>query len=242
VTVGEPIDRFVARRRKWTWADARRAIHHDRIAINGVICRRYHRKLAPGDRVAVDGEPLLDALDDGVVLCHKAAGLACSHTPEDAPLLYDEIPSELRHPDLQSAGRLDRDTTGLIVLTIDGGLIQRLTDPEVALWKRYRIRFVGRLDADAESRVAAGLRLPDDALPCLSARLTIASVQVDSGSATLELCEGRHHQVKRMILALGGRVVALHRDRIGALDLPADLPPGAMRPATPSEIASACGG
>ncbi|MBA3709842.1 MAG: 16S rRNA pseudouridine(516) synthase [Planctomycetes bacterium] len=192
--------------------------------------------------VTLDGAVVTDGIDDSVLICHKPAGVACSHLPADAPLLYDLVPPAWRHPDLQAAGRLDRDTTGLIVLTIDGALIQRLTWPVRALWKRYRIRFVGELLPAARGLVASGLTLPDDPLPCLPARLLVPDD--DEGGATgpereavLELCEGRHHQVKRMIRALGGRVTGLHRDRIGDLDLPSDLAPGAMRPATAAELA-----
>ncbi|MBA3845956.1 MAG: 16S rRNA pseudouridine(516) synthase, partial [Planctomycetes bacterium] len=145
----EPLDRFLVRRLKLTWSDARRAIQHSRVAVNGVAGKRYHRLLADGDVVELDREHIADGPDDGVVLCHKPDGWACSHAPGDAPLIYDLVPDHLRHPDLQTAGRLDRDTTGLLILTIDGALIQRLTDPQQALWKRYRLRLESPLSDDA---------------------------------------------------------------------------------------------
>jgi 16S rRNA pseudouridine516 synthase len=230
----ERIDRFLARRVKLSWSEVHLAIHRGRVAIDGVVCSRYHRPLASGETVVFDGWVVHDGPDDAVLICHKAAGWACSHEAKDEPLIYDTVPEPLRHPDLQTAGRLDRDTTGLIVITIDGKLIQRITDPAQGLWKRYRIRYTGTLAEDAVARVAGGLTLPDDPQPCLPARLALDA----PGAATLELCEGRHHQVKRMILALGGLVVGLHRDRVGALELPADLAPGAMRPARPDELAA----
>jgi 16S rRNA pseudouridine516 synthase len=232
--MNERIDRFLARRAKLSWSDVHQAIHRGRVTIDGASCSRYHRPLAAGEAVALDGRVIADGPDDAVLLCHKAAGWACSHDAEDAPLIYEQVPEALRHPDLQTAGRLDRDTTGLIVLTIDGKLIQRLTDPEQALWKRYRIHYTGALAEDAAALVAAGLPLPDDPRPCLPARLALDA----PGVATLELSEGRHHQVKRMIAALGGLVVGLHRDRVGALALPEDLAPGTMRPARMDELAS----
>ncbi|MBA2481560.1 MAG: 16S rRNA pseudouridine(516) synthase [Planctomycetes bacterium] len=235
----ESLDRFIARRAKLAWAEARSAIHGRRVSVDGVVCKHYHRGIGGTEAVSLDGAPLADGVDDGVILCHKPMGVACSHLPADAPLLYEMVPAHLRHPDLQAAGRLDRDTTGLIVLTIDGALIQGLTGPRRGCWKRYRVRYSGTLAADACARVASGLMLPDDPIPCRSARLEVLRWDNASGNgeAVLELCEGRHHQVKRMIAALGGRVTALHRDRVGGLDLPHDLPYGGMRPATPAELA-----
>jgi len=231
---GEPLDRFLVRRLRLTWADARRAIQHSRVAVNGVVGKRYHRLLVDGDVVEIDGAPIADAPDDAVVLCHKPDGWACSHAPGDTPLIYDLVPAHLRHPDLQTAGRLDRDTTGLLILTLDGGLIQRLTDPRQALWKRYRLRLESTLPDDAVARVGGGLTLRTETEPCLPGRLAIGDDPLD---ATLEIREGRRWQVKRMVLALGSRIARLHRDRIGDLELPADLAPGAMRAATATELA-----
>lgn len=235
--VPEPLDRFLARRLRWRWSDVHQAIQKKRVRVDGAAANRYHLPLPPGARVEVDGAAIADGPDDVVIVCHKPPGCACSHAPEDAPLLYDLVPAALRHPDLQAAGRLDRDTTGLLVLTIDGRLIQRLTAPKQQLWKRYRLRWSGRLADDAVARCAAGLAIDGDDRPCLPARLTIDAVGDDGGAATLEICEGRRHQVKRMIRALGGEVVRLHRDRIGALDLPGDLALGEFRPARAEELA-----
>jgi len=232
----EPLDRFLVRRTRQTWSAVHRLIQRRRVTLSGTVCPYYHRAVGPGDVITVDGETIADAPDDGVILCNKPGGVACSHQLEHAPLLYDLVPAHLRHPDLQAAGRLDRDTTGLIVLTIDGPLIQRLTAPKRS-WKRYRLRWRGRLVEDAVARVAAGMTLPDDPLPCLSARLECGEHDADGGVATLELCEGRNHQVKRMLRALGGEVTALHRDRLGQFDLPADLAPGEMRAARSDERA-----
>lgn len=232
----EPLDAFLARRTGRSWAEVRHAIQQRRVRVRGVVCKHYHRVLEPGDAVELDGQAVPDGPDASTLVCHKPAGVACSHADEDAPLIYDLVPAAFRHPNLQTAGRLDRDTTGLILFTIDGRFQISLTAPERALWKRYRIRYAGTLADDAEARVAAGLRLPDESQPCLPARLAVGATGAGGrGQATLELCEGRHHQVKRMIAALGGLVVELHRDRIGGLDLPGDLAPGAMRPLSLAE-------
>ncbi len=234
---GEAIDRFLARRTRLAWRDVRHAIQQCRVTVDGIVCKHYHRALRPADLVALDGVVIADGPDDAVLICHKSVGVACSHLLADAPLIYDLVPSALRHPDLQTAGRLDRDTTGLIVLTIEGALIQRITSPKRELWKRYRFAYTGALVADAIQRVGVGLALPDDPSPCLPAWLTLSPDPSASGGAgTLEIREGRHHQVKRMIAALGGKITRLHRDRIGALELPADIQPGEMRAARPHEL------
>jgi 16S rRNA pseudouridine516 synthase len=235
---GEPLDRFLARRGQGSWAGVRQLIHRSRVQVDGVATRRYHQRLLGGERVEVDGVLVADGPDTTVLLCHKPAGLACSRDPDDIPLIYAIVPAALDHPDLHTCGRLDRSTTGLIVLTIDGAVTQRLTDPAGKRWKRYRVVFAGRLADDAVERVAAGMVLPDDGTRCRPARLLEIAQQDGGGRCTLELCEGRYHQVKRMILALGARVEALHRDRIGALELPADLAPGQMRAASAAELAA----
>lgn len=230
----EPLDRFVTRCTGWSWADARRAVHAKRIAVNGVMTQKYHRRLRPEDRVAADGIDLGDPPDRSILICHKPVGLACSHAVQDAPLIYDIVPAELRHPDLNTVGRLDRNTSGLLLLTFDGKFLVRVAAPERKLPKRYRIGHDGGLPPDAAARCAAGLMIDGHDTPCRPAELLIDG----PGRATLTICEGRHHQVKKMIAALGGTVIALHRDRIGGLELPGDLAPGAMRLLTAAERAA----
>ena len=238
----EPLDYFLARRRVGSWAEVRGLIQRCHVRVDGVVCKHYRRQLQAGTVVSVDGDEIGDGEDTGTLVCHKPAGHACSHAPQDAPLIYDLVPEAWRHPNLQTVGRLDRDTTGLILFTIDGTWAQQVVAPDQARWKRYRIAYSGALVPDAVERVAAGLPIGGEATPCLPARLALDGIAPDGlGLATLELCEGRHHQVKRMIDGLGGRVVRLHRDRIGALELPADLAAGAMRPITAEERAQVSG-
>lgn len=229
--VDEALDRFLTRRTGLSGADVRRAIHAKRAMVNGVMTQKYHRRLCTTDRVAFDGVEVADAPDRSILVCHKPVGLACSHGQQDAPLIYEIVPSELTHPDLNTVGRLDRNTSGLLLLTFDGKFLVRVVAPERKLPKRYRVGFSGVLAADAAARAAAGLMIEGHDTPCRPAELSVDG----PGRATVVISEGRHHQVKKMIAALGGKVVALHRDRIGGLDLPADLEPGRMRILTPEE-------
>lgn len=232
----ESLDCFLARRQVGTWAAVRGLIQTCRVRVDGTVCKHYHRTLTAESVVMVDGQLITDGEDISTLICHKPAGVACSHAPQDTPLIYDLVPPAWRHENLQTVGRLDRDTTGLILFTIDGSWAQQIVSPRQARWKRYRIAYRGTLVVDAQQRVADGLPISEENTPCLPARLTCAGLDSDGlGRATLELCEGRHHQVKRMIAALGGHVERLHRDRIGGLELPADLMPGQLRPLSTSE-------
>jgi 16S rRNA pseudouridine516 synthase len=215
-----------------TWAATRLAIHAERVAVNGVMTQKYHRNLWPDDRVTLDGCDLGDPPDRCIVVCHKPVGLACSHLGQDAPLIYGIVPPELAHPNLNTVGRLDRNTSGLLLLTCDGKFLVRVTAPGRKLPKRYRIGYCGGLAADAVERCLAGIMIDGFDTPCAPAALTLDG----PGRATLVICEGRHHQVKRMIAALGGKVVTLHRDRIGGLELPGDLQPGQMRVISADEL------
>ena len=215
------------------------------LARTGWGTRKTVKGLIRSGRVSLDGEPCRKAgewidgrvvrVDDAIVepppsvlhlAIHKPVGFACSHDEREAPLLFDLVPDAWVGLDLQAAGRLDRETSGLIVLTTDGGFVHRLTHPSKKVEKRYRIEYEGELDADAEARCAEGIVLDDDEAPTKPARLECGG----PGLATLHLREGRRHQVRRMIAALGGHVVALHRDRVGGYDLPEDLAPGDCLP------------
>jgi 16S rRNA pseudouridine516 synthase len=238
----EPLDYYLARRGVGTWAEVRRLIQTCHVRVDGVVCKHYRRALTDLSVVTVDGVVISDGEDTSTLICHKPAGVACSHAPQDAPLIYDLVPPAWRHPNLQTVGRLDRDTTGLILFTIDGTWAQQIVAPKRTRWKRYRIAFSGALVEDAVTRVALGLPIGGESTPCLPARLHLDVVAADGlGMATLSLCEGRHHQVKRMIDALGGRVMRLHRDRIAGLDLPTDLSAGSMRPLSALERAAVLG-
>jgi 16S rRNA pseudouridine516 synthase len=187
----------------------------------------------------VDDLPIDEGATSATLVFHKPLGYACSHDPQEAPLVEALIPPAFQHLSLETAGRLDRDTSGLLVLTSDGNLIHALTNPRKHLEKRYRITYRGKLSAHAVKRCAKGILLEGDPKPTIPALLELDGEDDDGcGLATLHLHEGRYHQVRRMIAALGGEVIRLHRDRIGGLNLPTDLAPGQMREISASETGS----
>ena len=186
-------------------------------------------------RLTVEGEAL-DPLPGLAVAMNKPLGHTCSHD-EAGPLVYDLLPPRWRRrdPPVSSAGRLDKDTSGLLVLTDDGALLHRIISPRSDAPKRYRATLAEPLRPDAGAILASGtLTLRGEDRPLLPASLALASPT----EAVVTVVEGRYHQVRRMFAALGNRVIALHRDRIGAFALPDDLAPGDHRALTAEEVAA----
>lgn len=183
--------------------------------------------------VRVDGEPL-DHPGGILVLLHKPAGHVCSHETREGPRVYDLLPPRwlARNPAPTTVGRLDRDTTGVLLVTDRMDLVQRWTSPRRKLPKVYVARVDREPRADAAAVFASGtLVLEAETDPCAPADLR------PRGPLEWEvtLTEGRYHQVKRMFAAVGSGVVTLHRERFGALEL-GGLASGAWRAVTEAEV------
>ena len=160
-----------------------------------------------------------------LVVMNKPQGVECSQKPKHHMSVYSLLPPPLRRRDLQSIGRLDEDTTGLLLFTDDGALIHRWTSPKKHVPKIYEVSCKHPVTADQVERLLAGVKLVDD-----PATVRAAACEL-TGETTLRLTltEGKYHQVKRMLAAVGNRVEALHRSAFGALTLPPDLAPGQWR-------------
>lgn len=185
------------------------------------------------ERMTVQGRPL-DPLPGLALMLHKPRGVTCSHK-ETGDLVYDLLPSRwrARDPAISTVGRLDKDTSGLLLLTDDGALLHRIISPRSHIAKRYRATLDCPLTGDEAALFASGqMVLESDDKPLLPALLEPLSPT----EARLTITEGRYHQVRRMFAAVGNHVTALCRDRMGALDLPADLEPGAWRLMTAAEL------
>jgi 16S rRNA pseudouridine516 synthase len=173
------------------------------------------------------------------VLLHKPAGTECSQKPSTWPSIYTLLPSPLRmRPQkaavqgVQAIGRLDQDTTGLLLLTDDGQFIHRMSSPRHHVPKVYEVTVADPLSDAMVARLLAGVVLNDDPQPVRAA----ACERVHDLHLRLTLTEGKYHQVKRMLAAVGNRVTALHRSRIGDLGLPEDMAPGQWRWLTREEL------
>ena len=166
------------------------------------------------------------------ILLHKPAGTECSQKPSVWPSVYSLLPAPLRHrpaktglQGVQAVGRLDQDTTGILLLSDDGQFIHRMSSPKHHVPKLYELTTADPLDEKVCQKLLAGVVLNDDPKPVMAA----ACEQVGTHQMHLTLTEGKYHQVKRMLGAVGHKVVGLHRSRIGGLVLPIDYAPGQWR-------------
>ena len=163
---------------------------------------------------------------------NKPAGTECSQKPSVHPSIYTLLPSPLRlRPQksaiqgVQAVGRLDQDTTGLLLLSDDGQFIHRMSSPKKHIAKVYEVTTKHPIDDKQVQKLLAGVVLDDDLKPVKAA----AAVKVTEHHLQLTLTEGKYHQVKRMLAAVGNRVEGLHRSKIGNFELPVDLLPGQWR-------------
>jgi 16S rRNA pseudouridine516 synthase len=197
----------------------------------------------PGERIAISadlparlrvrGDPV-DPPPPLTLILHKPLGAVCSHT-EPGRSVYDLLPDRWRRRDpvLSTIGRLDADTSGLLLITDDGALLHRVISPRSHVTKRYLATLARPLQGHEGAAFAAGdLILESETAPLAPAVLEPLSPT----SARLTVTEGRYHQVRRMFAAVGNHVLTLHRDRIGGLDLPVNLAPGEYEIALPNHL------
>ncbi|MEE8629182.1 MULTISPECIES: pseudouridine synthase [Methylobacterium] len=239
------------------------SVRLDRLLANlGYGSRREIQMLARAGTIVLDAAPLLDAdrrialdpdlparltvqtrpldpLPGVALMLHKPLGVTCSHK-EAGPLVYGLLPPRWRRrePPLSTVGRLDKETSGLLLLTDDGALLHRIISPKASVSKRYRVTLDRPLRGDEGAIFSSGtLMLEGEEKPLLPVDLEVHGPT----SAAVTLTEGRYHQVRRMFAAVGNHVTALHRDRVGALDLPADLEPGQYRVMGEEDVARVFG-
>ncbi|MEO7242154.1 MAG: 16S rRNA pseudouridine(516) synthase [Variovorax sp.] len=175
------------------------------------------------------------------LMLHKPAGTECSRKPSTWPSVYTLLPAPLRQrpnkgaaAGVQAVGRLDQDTTGLLLFTDDGRFVHRLSSPRHHVPKVYQAGLKHPVDKQQVERLLAGVTL-DDSPDCVRAA---ACTVTGSHTMELTLTEGKYHQVKRMVAAVSNRVETLHRSSIGAVALPADLAPGRWRWLRADEVRS----
>ena len=187
------------------------------------------------DRLYIKGEKL-DPMPGMVLMMNKPLGVTCSHK-EVGKLVYDFLPDRWRHriPALSTIGRLDKETSGLLLITDDGELLHKIINPKNHVKKVYLVDVSDPLTKDAVDIFASGtLMLRGEAKPLASAELKI----VDSKRALITITEGRYHQVRRMFAAIGNRVKQLHRTQIGALKLPETLDLSSWKHLSTSDVSS----
>lgn len=197
-------------------SESRHWIRKKRVTVDGVPVEATDDKADPM-RVQVDGASI-ECPEGLLAVFHKPAGCVCSHDPKEGKSVYDLIPERWnrRNPPVATIGRLDKDTTGVLLITDLGTLVQRMTSPKHHIVKVYEVELNGPASAAWVPVFAAGgMLLEGEDRPCQPARLELVSER----RVRLELTEGRFHQVKRMFAHLGREVISLHRSRVGAYDL-----------------------
>ena len=215
------LDRYLAQSGERTRSEAARLLRSGAVRVNGEPVRDGGFHLKPDDRVELMGQAVEEKRYQYLML-HKPTSYECSHKPTFHPSVFTLLPPQMLLRDVQCVGRLDQDTTGLLLLSDDGQFIHRMSSPKKHVPKVYQITTKHPVDEEQISRLLAGVVLDDDPQPVKAA----ACEQTASHQVDLTLTEGKYHQVKRMLAAVGNRVERLHRSRIGALELPATLAPG----------------
>ena len=207
-------------------------------SLDGVTLRDGDQRIAVAPdlsaRMLVDDEPL-DPPPGLALMLHKPVGVTCSHK-EQGPLVYKLLPERWRRrePTISSVGRLDKDTSGLLLLTDDGALLHKIISPRSHVTKRYDVTLDRPIRGDEKKIFAAGeLMLESETKPLLPVPMEIVSPK----RVYVTLTEGRYHQVRRMFAAVDNHVTALHRDRVGGLNLPHDLPAGEFRILSEADLA-----
>lgn len=224
---------------KTSLKDAQRRVRIGEFCVDGTKVVEPKQQLVPGVETVQWAKDLqqVSTGDHRFVLLNKPTGVVCQRHPRERSV-YDLIPEELggAHGDLACVGRLDRDTTGALLLCTDGGVQSLLLHPTSRVWKTYRADLepaTNQIDASAVNAFKAGLVL-DDGTRCAPAELEWSEQAPHHARVTLH--EGFFHQVKRMLAQVGGIVTSLHRERFGLLEVGC-LSPGHMRPLSAAEMA-----
>lgn len=201
---------YCSRREVVAWVKA------GRVKLGDVVLTRADHRVDP-NAVTLDGEPL-EAPDGLLAMLHKPVGYVCTHSDGEGPTIYELLPAQWldRNPAVTSVGRLDKDTSGLLLVTDIGSLVHRYTSPKADVEKSYLAEVDRDLEAGLVKIFARGdLMLRGEAKPCLPARMEIIAPR----KARLIITEGRYHQVRRMFASQGWKVEALHRERVGEYTL-----------------------
>lgn len=219
------IERLLQSQGFGTRKECRSLIRHGALSIDGQSIDDPFAEIDPtGLEFIIDGEPW-QYREKAYLMLHKPAHYECSHKPHVHPSVYSLLPLPLLRRDVQSVGRLDQDTTGLLLLSDDGQFIHVWSSGKKRIPKTYEITTSAALDEAMLAALLAGVELHDEPVPLRA----VACEQTGERALRLTVTEGKYHQVKRMIAAVGNHVERLHRSSVGGLRLDDDLPVGAWR-------------
>ncbi|MEG2208387.1 MAG: pseudouridine synthase [Clostridia bacterium] len=227
------LDKLLALSGERSRSEAARAVHAGLVCVNGVAVRDPAAHVSERDEVIFASQSVA-AQGEQYYLLHKPAGVLTAARDSHAQTVMDLLPEALRRRKVLPVGRLDKDTTGLLLLTNDGELAHRLLSPKHHVWKQYLATVEGRLCEEDVLAFSVGMALSD--FVAKPAELIIVRADEQMSQALVSLREGKFHQVKRMFSARGHEVLTLHRSAFGPLTLPEQLEPGAYRALTQAEV------
>lgn len=226
------LDKFLSQNSDSSRSLIQQAIKAGRVSVNDVVAKKGDQKLVGDEIVTLDGN-IVEPFKTRYLMLHKPLGYVCANSDSDYPTVVDLIRMP-RWQELQIVGRLDIDTTGLVLLTDDGQWNHRITSPRHECDKIYRVTTANPISDETAALFAAGVQLHGEKAHTRPAQLEFLS----SHEARLKIHEGKYHQIKRMFAAAGNLVVALHRESIGSIRLDPALAPGEYRALTDDEIKS----
>ncbi|CAM3915858.1 MULTISPECIES: 16S rRNA pseudouridine(516) synthase RsuA [Rahnella] len=227
------LDKFLSQQLGVSRALVLRELRNKRVTVDGEIVKTGAMKISPEQRVEFDGNVLDQITGPRYFMLNKPQGYVCSTDDPDHPTVLYFLEEPVAYK-LHAAGRLDIDTTGLVLMTDDGQWSHRITSPRHHCEKTYLVTLEHPLADDTAAQFEAGVQLHNEDSLTKPAQLE----KIEDCLVRLTLSEGRYHQVKRMFAAVGNRVIALHRERIGEIVMDEDLEPGQYRPLTEQEVAS----
>ena len=227
------LDKFLSQQLEVSRAIALRELRARKVTVDGEVVREGALKLKPENEVEYDGTLLRLQFGPRYFMLNKPQGYVCSTDDPDHPTVLYFLAEPTAYK-LHAAGRLDIDTTGLVLMTDDGQWSHRITSPRHHCEKTYLVTLESPVAEDTAEKFTAGVQLHNEKELTKPARLEVLS----ENQVRLTISEGRYHQVKRMFAAVGNHVVALHRERIGGIVLDEELEPGEYRELTAEEIAS----
>lgn len=227
------LDKYLASVTDYSRSQIKKVLKDERVTVNGEMVVDPSLDINEiNDEIEMDGEVLRQA-GFRYFMLYKPEGYVCATKDKTHPTVIDLL-EEDNLADLHIAGRLDIDTTGLVLITDDGQWSHKIISPKIQCKKIYHLETAEPLNEKYVEQFAKGIFLHSEKKRCLPAVLKI----IDEYSAELTLQEGKYHQVKRMIAAMGNAVVKLHRHAVGGIVLNEDLEPGEYRPLTYEEINS----
>ncbi|MBT8568867.1 16S rRNA pseudouridine(516) synthase [Polynucleobacter paneuropaeus] len=197
-------------------------VYADLVKVNGVLAEDPEERISTeGLILNVEGQDW-EFHEKAYIAFHKPTNYECSHKTTHHPSVYSLLPRPFVERGLQCVGRLDFDTTGLLLISDDGQFIHKMTTPKKNIGKVYEITTAEPIHGKQLDHLLKGVILDDDPKPCFAK----ACEQIDEHRLAMTIVEGRYHQVKRMMAAVGNHVAQLHRTQIGAYSMPVDLAEG----------------